>query len=335
MVIASACSTALSSVPSTPGPVEGWCCTDGEEALVLEYLGVGGWLLRMGDAAVMTAPFFSNPRMLDVGLGRLEPDTAVIERYLPPVEDVEAILVGHAHYDHLMDVPYVMGARAPEARMYGSRTAVNLLRADPALDSTRLVSVEETAGNDTEPGEWHYVENGRVRFMALRSGHAPHFLGIHLYEGRAEEPSDELPRRAGDWVEGTPFAYLIDFLSGSGEVTYRIHYQDAASTPPEGYPPPIDGLDGIPVDLAILCAPGYEEVDGYPEMLLERLEPAHVLVGHWEDFFRTRDEDLEAVPGTDLGGFIERMESALPYEALWAIPEPGSVITIRAGGRGR
>jgi hypothetical protein len=326
------CATSLDSLPTARGPVDGWCCVRGEEDLTLEYLGAGGWLIRLGDAAILTAPFFSNPDMLDVGLGMIEPDTVAIERYLPPVGDIDALLVGHGHYDHLMDVPYVLRALAPEARMYGSRTAVNLLLGDPELAPDRLVSVEETAGDRERPGEWHRTQDGRIRFMALRSGHAPHFLGIHLYEGQLEEPASQLPERAGGWVEGTPMAYLIDMLSPSGEVVYRIHYQDAASTPPAGFPPSPIEMDGIPLDLAILCAPGYEQVDDYPEEILEHLNPRHVLVGHWEDFFRSREENLSGVPSTDLEGFLRRMEAGLPDGAQWSIPEPGAVVRVRKAG---
>jgi hypothetical protein len=327
LVCTTGCATSLSSLP-TSGPVEPWCCARGEESITLEYLGTGGWLMRMGDAAILTAPFFSNPRMLDVGLGRLEPDTALIAQYMPPAEDVDALLVGHAHYDHLMDVPYILRTFAPEARMYGSHTAVNLLLGDSTLVPDRLVSVEDRAGDAERPGAWHEVAGGRIRFMALRSGHAPHFLGIHLYQGQLDEPATELPSRAGGWLEGTPLAYLIDFLGPRGEVVYRIHYQDAASTPPEGFPPPLPALDGIPIDLAILCAPGYEEVENYPEGILARLEPRHVIVGHWEDFFHPRDESLRAVPGTDLVEFLQRMEAALPDRGRWSMPEPGTVIAV-------
>lgn len=292
---------------------------------MLEYLGVGGWLLRMGDAAILTAPFFSNPGVLDVAFGRIEPDTALIDEFLPPVADVEAILVGHAHYDHLMDVPYILRAHAPAARMYGSRTAVNLVLGDSLLSPERLVAVEEAAGDHETAGEWFYTSDRRVRFMPLRSGHAPHFIGINLYRGQVEEPADELPDRAGEWVEGRPLAYLIDFLSAGGDVVYRVHFQDAAATPPDGFPPP---SDGIPVDMAILCAPGYEEVTGYPAGLLQRLDPVHVLPTHWEDFFRSRREEIRAVPGTDLEDFLAEMEAALPADARWDMLYPGSRVRV-------
>jgi len=294
--------------------------------VTIEYLGVGGWLLRMGDAAILTAPFFSNPGLVDVGMGRIEADTAAIDTFLPPIADVKAILVGHAHYDHLMDLPYILRTHAPRARAFGSRTAVNLLLGDPELDPDRLISVEEVAGDHESPGEWTRVAGGRIRFMALRSGHAPHFMGIHLYQGQLDEPADRLPDRAGGWVEGTPLAYLIDFLSPDGEVVYRVHMQDAASSPPDGFPPPL--ADGIAVDLAILCAPGFEEVTDYPEGILARLAPSHVLPGHWEDFFRSRHETTRAVPGTDLEGFLGRMEAALPAGSRWVMLEPGERIRI-------
>jgi len=318
--------TPAASLPISPARDVEWCCHPGTEEITIEYLGVGGWLMRMGEAVFLTAPFFSNPGFLDVGLGRIEADTAAIERFLPPVEDAMAILVGHAHYDHLMDIPYILRRRAPAALLYGSRTAVNLLHGDPDLDPARLISVEERAGTREEPGDWVYLTDGRVRFMALRSGHAPHFMRIHLYEGEAEEPAEGLPNRAGGWVEGLPLAYLIDFLSPDGEVLYRVHYQDAASTPPLGFPP--EAFDGIPVDLAILCPPGYQEVSDYPEGILSATSPSHILLGHWEDFFTPRSEPLRGVRGTDLNDFIRRMEGAIPPGTRWGILEPGRVVRI-------
>jgi hypothetical protein len=227
-----------------------------------------------------------------------------------------------------MDVPYVLRRKAPRARMYGSLTAVNLVRGDPGVEPDRLISVEETAGDHEGAGEWTYAPGGRIRFMALRSGHAPHFLGVHLYQGQRDGPVDHLPDRAGGWVEGTPFAFLIDFLSDGGEVVYRVHYQDAASSPPEGFPPALD--DRVPVDLAILCPPGWEEVADYPEGILERLRPRAVLLGHWEDFFRSRSEPLRGVPGTDVELFVERVAALLPDAASLLVPRPGDVLRVSA-----
>lgn len=330
------CGAPASELPVPPLAADATlCCVRGNEAISIRYLGSGGWLFRMGEAALLTAPFFSNPSVVAAATGPIATDTAAVDRHLPPVDDVSAILVGHAHYDHLMDVPYIARRKAPAAKIYGSRTAVNLLHGDPELDPDRLREVESAAGDHTRAGAWVEVADGRIRFMPLRSGHAPHLMGVHLWDGEVEVPAERLPRLASEWVEGLPLAYLIDFLDEEGRVVYRIHYQDAASMPPKGFPPPLS--DGVDVDLAIVCPPGFEQVEGYPEGVVRMLEPRYVLLGHWEDFLRGVDEPLRAVPGTDLTSFVERLESVLPPDGRWILPEPGADFQVRPtepGGAG-
>ncbi len=306
------------------------CCARGSEGITVQYLGVGGWLFRFEGDALLTAPFFSNPSLLDVGLGVIAPDTAAIDRFLPPVGDVSTLLVGHGHYDHLMDVPYILRRHAPEARLFGSTTAANLVSGDPAIAGDRLVPVDGMAGDHESPGEWIHLPGGRIRFMPLASRHAPHLFGIQLYRGEQEIPRAGLPETAGEWVDGPTLAYLIDFLGPEGEVVFRVHYQDAASEPPDGFPP-LPG-DGIPVDLAILCPPGFQQVERYPEGVLERTAPSLVFLGHWEDFFRSRAEALRPVPTLDLEVFLERMEPVLPEDARWVLPVPGAAFRVLGGG---
>lgn len=50
------------------------------------------------------------------------------------------------------------------------------------------------------------------------------------------------------------------------EARWDFRYKDAASEALAGFPPPLK--DGIPVDLTILCPPGSDEVEGYPEWIL-------------------------------------------------------------------
>lgn len=328
LLVLIACGAGPRELPVSPSPVLETCCvrSSAGDGLLIQYLGVGGWLFRFGEASLLTAPLFSNPGLLEVGAGRIATDTALVDRFLPPVRDVSAILVGHAHYDHLMDVPYIARVKAPGAVVYGSRTAVNLLQGDPELDPARLVDVESVAGDHERPGEWIHVADDRIRVMALRSEHAPHFLGLLLFGGEVTEPAQELPERASGWLAGQPLSYLIDFLDPDGRVVYRIHYQDHASQPPAGLPPPLE--DGVPVDLAIVTPPGFHEVTGYPEEVVARLRPGRVLLGHWEDFFRPRTRTTRPVPGTDLEEFVDRLAAALPPGVEWSLPEPGTVLRI-------
>lgn len=326
------CAAGIEGLPVSGGGAVP-CCGAGDPeprtGVTVQYLGVGGWLIRQGDAALLTAPFFSNPGLLRVGFWTVETDTALVDRFMPPAADVSAILVGHAHYDHLLDVPRVALRHAPDATVYGSRTAVHTLAGVPGLEG-RLVAVDDRAGSAERAGAWIHTAGGRVRFMPLAAEHAPHFMGVELFEGRYLRPLPEPPPMAWDWLEGRTLGYLIDLLDEDGRVVFRIHYVDAASDPPAAFLPPeiAAELDRRPVDLAILCPASFEQVDRYPEGIVRHLRPRFAVLGHWEDFFRPRTEPLRPVPLTDLGEFTRRLDAVLEEVspgAGWALPEPGAV----------
>jgi L-ascorbate metabolism protein UlaG (beta-lactamase superfamily) len=297
------------------------------DSITLTYLGVGGWLLDTGRSTLLTAPFFSNPSLFRTGLAPIGPDTAaVVEalRYLnvPPLDDVVAILVGHAHHDHLMDVPYVAAHLAPRARILGSTTVRHTLAgfADHGLDTTRVDDVSAFAADLAGGGHWIEVAPD-LRVLPLVSDHAPHFQGITLYEGTRTRPLSAPPRAAEQWLEGETLAFLIDVLDETGAVRLRIYYQDAVARAPWGLMP--DSL--APVDVALIVPATYAEVYWHPEAVLENTRARHVLLGHWEDFFRPATAEPEPVPFTLLPDFVARLRRALEGDdSRWALPVPGT-----------
>lgn len=307
----------------------------GAPAAVVEvtYLGAGGFLLRHRDTArginraIMTGPFFSNPGILRSLLGfPIAADSSRIAEFLPPVGDVKAILVGHAHYDHLMDTIYVAETSAPQAILYGSDTMVRIVNAREALRS-RVVTLEPKAGDAQTPGQWEPLADGGMRVMALRSEHAPQFLGVRAFAGSIDHDLATLPWNAYGWKGGQTLAFLIDVLGADGTPVFRVHYQDAASTPPLGFPPPIETIGSRPVDVALLCVASFEEVRNYPEELIARLKPRHVVLAHWENFFSKR-RPPPPLPFLDTLSFSTRLAAALqPLGANWYTPVP--VTTIR------
>jgi hypothetical protein len=241
---------------------------------------------------------------------------------------VTAILVGHAHYDHLMDVPYIKKKYLPQAKIYGSETMKNTLAGDHDLKQDDVVSVEQGAGTDREPGTW-WDASRRLRFMALKSEHAPIVAHLKFFEGTYREPLKELPTRAYGWREGQTLAYLIDFLSADGKtVEFRVHYQDAASTAPLGFPPALSQLpDPRRVDLAIVCMPGFDQVEHYPEAIVKRLKPRFVVIIHWENFFELLPDDprdLRTVPTENAERFLARLQPVLQPDAVFKLPAPGA-----------
>ena len=70
---------------------------------------MGGISLEVGDDLLLTAPLFTNPDPALVTLDEAPSDIAAIDALLEPeqVDGAAAILVGHGHHDHLLDVPCI------------------------------------------------------------------------------------------------------------------------------------------------------------------------------------------------------------------------------------
>jgi hypothetical protein len=304
--------------------------------LDINYLGAGGFYIRRGSDAILTAPYFSNRNLLRVVAGPLRPDPEAIEAFLPPeADDVAAILVGHAHFDHAMDLPYIARYRATNAVIYGNNTLKNILLAD--LPPDRLESVQNSAGVyhlNGRAGGWIYLPERNVRFMALESEHAPHFWGIKFFGGEVREPQRRLPRTGWGWKDGMTLAYLIDFMGTDGSIDFRILYQDTAvNSPPYGGIPALPEDEQRPPDVLILCMASFDQVRNYPEGVIQMTAPRQIIVGHWEDFFRPADEQLRVVRLTNGQKFMDRLHHAAPETPAY-LPKPGAWMRFERNEQG-
>lgn len=287
------------------------------DPLRLVYLGNGGWIMEHGQDMILTGPLFTNPGFVQDGFGPIRSDSVLVDEYLSPYDlsNAEAILVGHGHYDHLLDVPRTASVHAPRARIVGTRTVKNLLGTWSGL-ARRIDLVEDSAGDRTHPGRW--LRYGRVRVMPLRSHHAPHYAGYTLFHGTVDVPLREEPLRARDWVDGPTYAFLIDFLTAADSVAYRVYYQDAVPEPPYGLAPD-SVIAERRVDVAIIVPSTFEEVSWHPEALIDNLEPRRILLGHWESFFIPVSEPMRPSPLTDHAEFDDRLNRS--FDGEWWRPQ--------------
>ena len=312
----------------------------------ITYFGSGGLLIERirGDSrdVIVTAPFFSHSSYLTLAFWKVGPRREPAATWLDPHRDAlrqaRAVLVGHAHYDHLLDLPAVVPAFSPAATIYGSETVSGLLRASFA--GAKVQSLGGTEQTASTPGSWTVVKGGRIRFMAIRSSHAPNLAGITIAKGRTETGLVRLPRKAGGWKLGDTYAYMIDFLDEGcadpagqpcqGQIAFRIYYQDAAH-PPEKF----HNLSGNPTagtrrpDLAVLCVASSGEIDDYAESVKREIAAAHYLLAHWENFWRpytTELSGLRVVPFNNPRRFIGQLVGADPAGASWVMPLPGTTL---------
>lgn len=342
-VLLAGCARAGAPASSSPTPTPTATPTPFPK-LQVRFLGVGGFRFQVGDDAILTAPLFTNPSMVDVTVGQIATDPARVDAFLGDVSGVKAIVSGHAHYDHLMDVPYVWTQTAG-AMIYGNSSAKHLLAGfapdasagcaanppdaswarvprenvfafdDPAndvVDYRMCEGMETCTGPHTGAGAWVAVPGSHVRIRALCSNHPDQFLNIHFAPGCVDADLCSPATAAGDWKEGLTLAYLIDFLDpASGAPAYRIYYQDAPYVAPIGQPHP-DLLAEKAVDLAIVNGGNWEAVPDHPKPILGALQPRYAIVGHWEDFFRPQDQPIQPLPFLDTTEILSRMQEVLP-----------------------
>jgi len=314
------------TLPEVSGSVD--VAPAGADAVTFTYMGVGGWIIERGDVQILAAPLFTNPSFLRTGITSIRSDTAYVSSHMAPydVSRARGILVGHAHYDHLMDVPQVARRHAPTARILGSETVKNTLGTWSGL-SDRVDLVEDFAADQMNAGTWMALGPG-LRVLPLRSKHAPHFEGLTLYQGTADEPFTEEPRWASEWVDGSTYAFLVDFLDPDGSVAFRVYYQDAVVQAPLGFAPEALMAER-PVYVAILVPATFDQVEWHPEAFVENLQPRWVLLGHWEDFFRSPDESTRSILLTDIGHFRDRLNRVFAGDS-W-LPEKGTVFRLPVG----
>ncbi|MBX3187727.1 MAG: MBL fold metallo-hydrolase [Labilithrix sp.] len=311
--------------------------------LRVRFLGVGGFALEHGDQTVVTAPLFTRASMVQVSTGLpVTADKPAITKGLADVNaaHVRAIVSGHAHYDHLLDVPAAMGL-LPQATLYANRSAKNLLAAyapdrdakcsgstaaSPLISRSRVVAMDDPAASTVDyqncpekrpegaplEGKWVRVPGSNVRVLAVCSEH-PHQVGpIHFAPGDVTEEPCTPPSNMNQWREGLPLAFLIDFLDPKTDApTFRVFYQDAPTNAPIGLAPP-SLMKGKRVDLALLCVGTYQNVDDAPTKTLNALSPRYAIGGHWEDFFRSADEPPQPIPFLDVATWATKARAALP-----------------------
>jgi len=306
-------------------------------AIEVRFLGVAGFLIRRDDQAILTAPLFSNPSFLAVGLGRIGPNQRRVQAglhrvHLSPsdLDQVRGVLVGHAHYDHLMDVPVLCPAM-PKATVFGSQTVENILKAFPSCCKVRVVDDKAVGYEDPRP-DANWIEvipedprpegHGAVRILALKSEHSAQFEVIgarfNFHEGAQTEPQQRPPTKASQWFPGPIYAYLIDFLGKNKNVEFRIHYVDSPSCAPCGYVPKAIADDHA-VDLAILNVGGSKTMADYPDGILKNLCAQHVLLSHWENLFKPYEskEGLEVLG--DSSDFLAHVQ-AQGFDACFPVP---------------
>jgi L-ascorbate metabolism protein UlaG (beta-lactamase superfamily) len=163
------------------------------------FLGATTLLISDGQTNLLTDGFFSRPSMLRVALGRVRPNPAAIERGLARagITRLEAVLVGHSHYDHALDAPEVV--RRCGACLVGSPSTANIGRGWGLPDGQiRII----------EPGQALAFGAFRVTFLASEHSNP------NAAAGQVRLPLGS-PAHARAYKDGGVYTMLIEHPGGA------------------------------------------------------------------------------------------------------------------------
>jgi L-ascorbate metabolism protein UlaG (beta-lactamase superfamily) len=191
---------------------------------------------------------------------------------------VDAVLITHAHFDHLLDAPEII--RRTRGKLVAGPTAVQLVES-LGISPNKCEIVKP--GSARKIGPWTirvYVAQhdrlfGKVPFNKCNSNQSsPSARGRR--EAAGEGDVTKPPVKVSDWCLGEPLAFLI-------EAAGKRIYIDSGGVP--GAPPNARIKD---VDLAILGVALPDSRDRFAEAV-RKLRPHYVLPSHQDDMFAPVD----------------------------------------------
>jgi len=249
----------------------------GTSGVNFKWFGTDGWEITFGNKTILVDPWFSR---FDTGFfaGKFNPSTPItVEEALidQHVKKADQILIGHGHWDHMADIPYV--AKKTGAQVIGSETHANVLRAAGGAEG-KIVQVKG--------GEHMQFDGYTIEVLPALHSMGPtkkHAVPGHLYH----VPSP--PTKVSDMPEGDSLIYQIT-IGGK----YRIFLMSTANFVERA-------IAGLKPDVALVASIFANQIHDFTPRLLRALNyPKTILPTHWDNFEKPYSEgpkDLRDVFG--------------------------------------
>lgn len=272
-----------------------------EDSVTLRWLGVAGFSIAAGDTTLLHDPYLSRPGLWKILTAWYEPDESVLAPLFagvraPELARTRAILIGHSHFDHLGDAPWIV--RRTGATVLGSLTTVSIARAY-GVDADHARRFDPVGSAAFGPFTVH----------ALQSCHAKVLFGRVPLEGTYEAPP-EAPLHALSFPLGDTRLYLVTH-EPSG---LRILLVSSACV----LPATLEALRAEGARLDVLLAATQGRDAGYARALVAATRPRLVIPEHDESFFAPLDapDAVEPADPDDLAAFESELRAAAAAEGL-------------------
>ena len=233
----------------------------GTSGVSFKWFGTDSWEITFGNKTLLLDPWLSRT---DAGIfsGKFNPKTtakieeAVIDQH---IKKADQILIGHGHYDHIADVPYI--AKKTGASVIGSESHMNMLRAY-GFPEAKLVPCR---GGEFFQFDGYTIEVFRSLHSLQPTKKVP-FAGRFL-----SVPT--IPATIEDMPEGDSLIYM---LTVGGKVS--IFLMSSANFIERE-------IGGLQPDVALVAPLGRGQVPNFTLRLLKAISyPKVILPTHWDNW---------------------------------------------------
>lgn len=263
------------------------------------WLGTAGFAIEHEGFVVLIDPYLTRASLGQCARGALVSDPEVLAAH---VSRADAIVAGHAHFDHVLDVPTL--ARVTGARVFGSKSCARLCRA-AGVPQGQVVDVESSMGQS--PVE---AEVGPFALRFVPSAHSAFALGRVPFEGEIAD-CPELPLGVHEYRCGAVFS--VD-LRVAGR---RLYHLGSAEL--------IDAQARPGVDLLMLCVAGWTTTPRFAPRVLSALDPGVVLLSHWDNFFQPFSRGAAPLPAMKMGALVDALSAQSRGLAVGTLDHFGSL----------
>lgn len=252
----------------------------------VRWLGTAGVEFNHEGRVILVDPYLSRLGKVDIFFRPLVPLEGALDTYLEGMTgDLEAIVCGHTHFDHALDIPGL-----------ARRTKAPVLGCD-SLDA--LLDISGLQGRVTvcRPHEPVSLDSGATVTL-IPSLHGLVLGRLLLFLGNIDR-SLSPPLRAHRYRLGSMHTVKVEL----GGTTF-MHVGSAGFLERD--------LEGHRCDVLFLCAAGWRNTTGYPERVIEILRPSIVVPIHYDDFSLPLEQGkgIRILRSADIGIFTERVRAA-------------------------
>lgn len=258
--------------------------------MTMEWLGTAGFRLTHQGTTILIDPFLTRRTLADtLGPASVHSDPMLVAELTPTAD---AVLIGHCHFDHAVDVPEL--ARRG-AKIYGSANVTDLL----GLHGLAGSAVE------VDPAEVYEIGPFTIRFVPSRHSKLVFGLAVPSDGEFTCDSLDELS--SSSYRCGQVYGIHIEV---DGRTIYHLGSADLVE----------DDYRLGPVDVLLCCIAGRSMTRRFTPRMLSTFDPGLVIPHHYDDFF----SPVQGMPGApmglslniDIGGFVDDVRSVAPAQAI-------------------